>query len=101
MYFSKVDGQDSREITMPDSFVSKQQHDFIEIIDRFINSERKILILNFSHTKKIDSAGLGFLLIARSEAHKSKRKLILKNPTNHIKKAFDIMNFYNIFVIED
>lgn len=91
---------DSREITMPDSFVSGQQQDFIEIVDKFKSTDLKTLILNFSQTKKIDSAGLGFLLIARSETSKSKRKLILRNPTTHIKKSFEIMNFNKIFVID-
>ncbi len=99
MQYTKKDAEDSREIILPEKLLSSHREDFIELIQKFNETNLKLLILNFENTKMIDSAGLGFLLIARQETNNHKRKLILKNSTPQVKKSFSTMNFNKIFEI--
>lgn len=100
MYYTKSDTEDSREIILPEHVMSANREDFIRLIERFNKTNLATLILNFEHTHMIDSAGLGFLLIARQEVHEYKKKLILKSPKRHVKKMFDVINFKSIFTVE-
>jgi len=101
MYYTKKDSEDKREVFLPCKLTSSNRSDFIKIIDRFIESDKKVLILNFNDTEYIDSAGLGFMLIAYQEVLNNDKKLFLKNIKGNVLKSFDIMNFGNIFDIID
>ena len=100
MHYRKNDSNDIRHIILPGRVTSIDRIDFIEMIERFTQTPLKTLILDFTDTRMIDSAGLGMILITRQLVHDSKKKLILKNPTHHVKKVFEIMNFDNILTIE-
>jgi ABC-type transporter Mla MlaB component len=49
----------------------------------------------------IDSAGLGMLLLARDEAKKDNRQLILKGPCGREKRMFGVTKFNTLFSIEE
>lgn len=100
MQYIKQDTSDSREITLPEKVLNSNRDEFLELIGKFIETNLQILILNFDKTIMIDSAGLGFLLIAQQETRNSKRELILKNPKLQVKKSFFTMNFDKIFKIQ-
>lgn len=100
MQYTKKDTEDSREITLPEKILHNNRQDFIELIQKFIETKLNVLILNFENTKMIDSAGLGFLLIALKETGNQKRKLILKNSNLQVQKSFSTMNFNKIFEVQ-
>lgn len=100
MFYTKNDRGDVREIILPESIASVDKADFIEIIDKFLETGFETLLLNFENCEYLDSAGLGFLFIAKQEVSNAKRSLVLKNPNNDVKKMFNILNFEHIFDIE-
>ncbi len=100
MLYKKNDYDKTREIKLPENITSKDKIAFLELINNFINSNFKCLTLDLKQTKTIDSAGLGFLLIALQEANNNSKQLILKTPSEHISKVFTSMNFNSIFTIE-
>ena len=85
---------------MPDSILLKDRVEFLEIVSNFITSDYECLKLNFKNTNAIDSAGLGFLLIALQEAKNNNKELVLESPNEYINKIFQKMNFYDMFTIE-
>lgn len=100
VYYTKRDIDDIREIMLPECISGENRQDFIDLFEKFCDSEMKFLVLNFKNTRTIDSAGLGFLLIARQELYTKQKELILKSPQKKVRKSFDITNFDNIFNIE-
>jgi HptB-dependent secretion and biofilm anti anti-sigma factor len=51
--------------------------------------------------QEVDSAGLGMLLLARDEAKKNNRELILKGPCGQVKRMFGVTKFDTLFSIEE
>jgi anti-anti-sigma factor len=68
---------------------------------RLLNSPNpKAMVIDLQGVDFIDSAGLGMLLIARTEAAGSNRKLILRRPVGQVKRMFEISQFDTLFTIE-
>jgi len=101
MYYTKLDKDDVREITLPESIISSNRIDFIQIIDRFNSTGLETLILNIKNTKVIDSAGLGFLLIAQQEVDNHNKNLIIRSPQEYVRKTLNTICFDEIFTIEE
>ncbi len=100
MYYKKIDKNNCREIILGERLVTADRERFITILDSFIKSENKALILNFKDMHYMDSAGLGFLLLARQAVHDAKKKLVLKLVKHHVKSMFNVLNFDKIFTIK-
>lgn len=100
MLYCKKDKNNIRQIILPKTISVEDKDAFFSLIFDFINSEAKTLELEFQETETIDSAGLGFLLIASQYCSDSKKSLILKNPKGNCKQIFDIMSFKNLFTIK-
>lgn len=99
MYYTKKDSDKTREIFFPERLTSENRYDFIIMLENFRDSEMESLILNLENTKFIDSAGLGFMLIALQEVNDNKKNLLLKNLKDEVKKSFDMINFTGLFDI--
>lgn len=100
MLYCKKDKNNIRQIILPKTISVEDKDAFFSLIFDFINSEAKTLELEFQKTETIDSAGLGFLLIASQYCSDSKKSLILKNPQGSCRQIFDIMSFKNLFTIQ-
>ena len=73
---------------------------FRELLGVFSKPEVKTLVIEMSGVEFIDSAGLGMLLVAKDEADKRGKALVIKGPQGHVKKLFEASRFYNILRIE-
>jgi anti-anti-sigma factor len=100
MLYCKKDTNNIRQIILPKTISLEDKDAFFSLIFDFINSEIKTLELEFQETETIDSAGLGFLLIASQYCNDSKKKLVLKNPKGSCRQIFEIMSFRNLFTIK-
>jgi anti-anti-sigma factor len=73
---------------------------FREIADRLAASPGKTLVIELSGLDFVDSAGLGMLLIARDEASKANRTLILRGAKGQVQRMFALTKFDKLFTVE-
>jgi|UniRef100_Q07SD2 anti-anti-sigma factor len=73
---------------------------FREIADRLARCSARTVTIEVSNLKFIDSAGLGMLLIAREEAVKSNRTLVLRGAQGQVNRMFELTKFATLFTVE-
>jgi anti-anti-sigma factor len=73
---------------------------FREVADRMAATSGKTMVIDLSKLDFVDSAGLGMLLIAREEAAKSNRALILRGAKGQVKRMFGLTKFDTLFTVE-
>jgi anti-anti-sigma factor len=73
---------------------------FREIADRLALSSARAITIDVANLKFIDSAGLGMLLIAREEAGKTNRALVLRGAKGQVKRMFELTKFDTLFTVE-
>lgn len=73
---------------------------FRELADRVATSKQKTIVFELSSLDFIDSAGLGMLLIAREEAHKAGRILVLRGAKGQVGRMFGLTKFETLFGVE-
>ena len=72
---------------------------FREIADRMAATNETVVI-DLTNLEFVDSAGLGMLLIAREEAAKASRTLILRGAKGQVKRMFGLTKFDTLFTVE-
>lgn len=100
MEYTKVIKGDHCEVSMKGKFTFSDHKDFKSVLSIFSDSSIKSLVLHFSAVEFVDSAALGILLLARDEAQKCAKELIITNPVGQVKKMFEISRFYDLFTIQ-
>jgi HptB-dependent secretion and biofilm anti anti-sigma factor len=73
---------------------------FREVADRLAASNGKTITIDVTNLNFIDSAGLGMLLIAREEARKANRSLVLRGAAGQVKRMFALTKFDSLFTVE-
>lgn len=73
---------------------------FREMLKRLLQAKDRRMVLDLSRLNFVDSAGLGMLLIARDEAEKGKRSLLLARPQQQVDRMFAVTKFDKLFAIE-
>jgi anti-anti-sigma factor len=74
--------------------------EFRVMVTRLMNAKASSAAIDVSRLEAIDSAGLGMLLIARDEAIKLHRTLVLRGPAGQVKKMFDLSKFETLFTVQ-
>ncbi|KIZ47552.1 MULTISPECIES: STAS domain-containing protein [Rhodopseudomonas] len=80
------------------TFVDHQA--FREVADRLGASTGKTIVIELADLEFIDSAGLGMLLIAREEARKTNRTLVLRGAKGQVGRMFALTKFDTLFSVE-
>jgi anti-anti-sigma factor len=73
---------------------------FREVADRLAASPDKTIVIELANLDFIDSAGLGMLLIAREEAGKKNRMLVLRGAKGQVSRMFSLTKFDTLFAVE-
>jgi len=73
---------------------------FRAMATRLMQAKAAASVIDLSGLEFIDSAGLGMLLVARDEAKRGNRKLVLRRPTGQVKRMLDISKFETLFSIQ-
>ena len=73
---------------------------FLDVMKRLLGTTGSSIAIDLAQVAFIDSAGLGMLLIARDEARKAGRRLILRSPQGQVKRMFAASKFETLFEIE-
>jgi len=93
---------DLATVTLRGEFTFTDHQAFRKLAERLFASgaSSHAVVFELEHVTFIDSAGLGMLLIARDEALKKNRRLVLKGATGQVKKMFDVSRFETLFALE-
>jgi anti-anti-sigma factor len=100
----KMDIQVDREmarIFMSGEFTFTDHAPFKQMVTEIVAFMSKSIVIDLSRLEFIDSAGLGMLLLARDEAKKNDRELILRQPNGQVKRMFGVTKFNTLFTVED
>ena len=73
---------------------------FRAMLTRAMHANDETIVLDLSRLDFVDSAGLGMLLIARDEAGKFSRSLVLSKPQKQVERVFAVTKFETLFTIE-
>lgn len=74
---------------------------FKQMVDEVLLSTGQSIVIDLSKLDFIDSAGLGMLLLARDEAKRNDRELILKRPNGQVKRMFGVTKFNTLFNVQE
>jgi HptB-dependent secretion and biofilm anti anti-sigma factor len=87
-------------ISVSGEFTFTDHGPFKRMITEMFETKGNAIIIDLSKLQFIDSAGLGMLLLARDEAKKANRELVLKNPSGQVKRMFGVTKFDKLFTVE-
>lgn len=100
MEYTKAVSGNNCNIDIKGKFTFSDHKEFKSIFSILADDSIKNLKLDFSAVEFIDSAALGILLLARDEAEKFSKSIILRNPVGQVKQMFEVSRFYDLFQIE-
>jgi anti-anti-sigma factor len=92
--------QNDAHVTISGEFTFTDHIAFREVADRLFQAKDRTIVVELSQLQFIDSAGLGMLLIARDEAGKASRTLVLSQPQGQVKRMFAVTKFDELFTIK-
>ena len=58
------------------------------------------LVIDLTHTRAVDSAGLGALMLIQRLAAERRVPVVLRNPSEEIRFLLTITKLYDLFVVE-
>jgi anti-anti-sigma factor len=58
------------------------------------------LVIDLTHTRVVDSAGLGALMLIQRLAAERRQPVVLRNPSEEIRFLLTITKLYDLFVVE-
>jgi HptB-dependent secretion and biofilm anti anti-sigma factor len=93
--------REAGHISMSGEFTFSDHGPFKEIVNEIAATKGRPIVIDLSKLDFIDSAGLGMLLLARDEAKKIERKLILRHPVGQVKRMFGVTKFDTLFTVEE
>lgn len=91
---------DDARVCLSGEFTFTDHLAFKAIVSRLFEKQDQPVVIELAKLEFIDSAGLGMLLIAREEAEKARRSLILRGPRGQVKRMFDVTKFDTLFAVE-
>lgn len=73
---------------------------FRKLLDEMLASKTRHWILNVSGLSSVDSAGLGMFIIAMENAKKAGLSLVLRSPTEHVRKLIELSKMDKLIRVE-
>jgi len=58
------------------------------------------LVIDLTHTREVDSAGLGALMLIQRMAAERRQVVVLRNPSDEIRFLLTLTKLYDLFVVE-
>ncbi|MGJ5181940.1 STAS domain-containing protein [Bradyrhizobium oligotrophicum] len=89
------------QVAMSGEFTFTDHIPFKQLVIEIFAAPGDAVVIDLSKLDFIDSAGLGMLLLARDEANKSHRELILRRPVGQVKRMFTVTKFNTLFKVEE
>jgi anti-anti-sigma factor len=92
---------DAALVQISGEFTFNDHAAFKSLVERLFEVKGSSIVIDLSKLEFIDSAGLGMLLLARDEAKKASRGLILRGPNGQVKRMFGATKFDTLFAVEE
>ena len=99
MEIIKYEQQEVLHVSFRGKFTFAEHEAFREILEQLAAPSLRQIVIQVKDVGFIDSAGMGMLLLARDEAQKHKKQLIIAGANGQPKKMFDMANFQNLFAL--
>ena len=74
---------------------------FRKLLDEMVASKTGHWVLDVSALTSLDSAGLGMFIIAMEHAKKAGSTLILRSPTEHVRKLTELSKMDKLIKVEN
>ena len=58
------------------------------------------LVIDLTHTRTVDSAGLGALMLIQRVAAERRQAVVLRNPSEEIRFLLTITKLYDLFIVD-
>jgi anti-anti-sigma factor len=58
------------------------------------------LVIDLTHTRTVDSAGLGALMLIQRVAAERRHAVVLRNPSEEIRFLLTITKLYDLFIVD-
>ncbi len=91
---------DGATVSISGEFTFTDHTAFLDLVNRLVGSKGPQIVIDSSQLEFIDSAGLGMLLIAKDEAGKVSRNLLLRKPQGQVKRMFAVTKFDTLFTVQ-
>jgi HptB-dependent secretion and biofilm anti anti-sigma factor len=88
-------------VSMSGEFTFTDHAQFKTLVTRLFETKDAPVVIDLSKLEFIDSAGLGMLLLARDEAKKTNRSLVLRGPSGQVKRMFGVTKFDTLFDVQE
>jgi anti-anti-sigma factor len=73
---------------------------FRKLLDEMVTSKTTRWVLEASGLSSVDSAGLGMFIIAMERAKKAEASLILRSPSEHVRKLIELSKMDKLIRVE-
>src|SRR5688572_6523364 len=74
---------------------------FRKLLDEMLASKTRHWVLDLSGLSSVDSAGLGMFNIAMENAKKAGLSLVLRSPTEHVRKLIELSKMDKLIRVDD
>ena len=88
------------QVHLHGDFVFNDNSSFREVLTRLAQAEVRQVIIHLNHVEFVDSAALGMLLLAREEAQKHHKSLILSGASGQVARTFEMARFSELFILQ-
>ena len=58
------------------------------------------LVIDLTHTREVDSAGLGALMLIQRMAAERRQAVVLRNPNEEVRFLLTLTKLYDLFIVE-
>ena len=58
------------------------------------------LVIDLTHTREVDSAGLGALMLIQRMASERRQAVVLRNPNDEVRFLLTLTKLYDLFIVE-
>jgi anti-anti-sigma regulatory factor len=58
------------------------------------------LVIDLTHTREVDSAGLGALMLIQRVAAERRQMVVLRNPSDEVRFLLTLTKLYDLFIVE-
>lgn len=99
MEYTKTIAKKQCQITIDGDITFADHAAFRQTIELFADAGIDTITYDLRNVGFMDSAALGMLLLARDEASKKNKKIVLEHPAGQVKKIFQVTRFYELFTV--
>ena len=89
------------EVTLSGKFTFSDNQAYRNILEQIANPQVTHITFHMRQVDFVDSAALGMLLLARDEAQKHDKKLIISGIQGQVKKMFSVARFDSLFSLQN